>query len=229
MDNKDSEKTKEELMKLARIDQEHVREQYDKIANEYEHLIVDLAGYPDPIKISEALEKLGVRKDVPILDFGCGTGLVGKFCIEKGYTNISGVDASPEMLKIAKERGYKELTEAFLGANKFPSELEGKFEVAASAGAICAGHVSPDIFEDKLKCLKKIENEDDKRYMMFVVLESYINSSGHWDKIKELENQGKIEHLETLKFTKYENSESYSVDRFAPSIGCCYIYEVKKL
>jgi len=32
----------------------------------------------------------------------CGTGLVGKYLSEKGFTNIYGVDASSEMLIQAK-------------------------------------------------------------------------------------------------------------------------------
>ena len=37
--------------------------------------------------------------EVAILDMGCGTGLVGKFLAEKGFTNIHGIDLSKKMLK----------------------------------------------------------------------------------------------------------------------------------
>ena len=37
----------------------------------------------------------------PILDAGCGTGLVGEALSILGYDNVVGVDLSPEMLKLA--------------------------------------------------------------------------------------------------------------------------------
>jgi len=50
------------------------------------------AGYPDPWKCAEFVDKLAhemkLRKDAEILDFACGTGLVGQALNEKGFTNI---------------------------------------------------------------------------------------------------------------------------------------------
>jgi len=42
------------------------------------------------------------KGDVEILDFGCGTGLVGQCLNEMGYSNISGIDASEKMLELAE-------------------------------------------------------------------------------------------------------------------------------
>ena len=42
---------------------------------------------------------------------GCGTGLVGFYLAEKGFTNIDGVDASPGMLGEAKIKKVYNLLE----------------------------------------------------------------------------------------------------------------------
>jgi len=39
--------------------------------------------------------------DVEILDFGCGTGLVGQCLNNLCYSNISGLDISQKMLELA--------------------------------------------------------------------------------------------------------------------------------
>ena len=67
---------------------------------------------PDRMKAANAIESLGIEKDSPILDMGWGTGLVGLYLAEKGYTNIDGVDASSGMLDKAREKNaYTHLEE----------------------------------------------------------------------------------------------------------------------
>ena len=230
-DNKENQ-IKEELKKYEHFDQDTIVEKYNELAEKYDQTLLDVVGYPDPSKICEALKQVGIAKDAPILDFGCGTGLVGKNCKDEGFTNIVGIDASPEMLEKAKDRGYSELKEVFLGANKFPSELEGKFEVAVSAGVLADGHVSPEIFDEKLKCLKPIENESDKRYIIFSTMEKYIKNLGYGEKIKQLETDGKIEFEDKITFTRYHNITDKETDhtvRFKPAEAFCYIYRVKSV
>lgn len=42
------------------------------------------------------------KKDVKILELGCGRGIFLKFLIDSGYKNVSGVDVSKEQINIAK-------------------------------------------------------------------------------------------------------------------------------
>ena len=49
-------------------------------------------------------------KDINILDFGCGSGKTGLSLMESGFQNITGIDASSEMVEIAKSKNiYREL------------------------------------------------------------------------------------------------------------------------
>ena len=57
-----------------------------------------------------------IAKDAEIMDFGCGTGIVGYLIKDHGYTNIYGLDASDNFIKIINEKGiYKGGEALFLG------------------------------------------------------------------------------------------------------------------
>jgi SAM-dependent methyltransferase len=51
----------------------------------------------------ERLTRL-LPRDAVILDYGCGQGRLTGELIELGYINVLGLDSSPEMIRIARER-----------------------------------------------------------------------------------------------------------------------------
>ena len=116
-----------EMEKYNKYDALHRKEHFDSIANNYEGLYLRV-GYPDPQKVADKVEKYCTGKDkskIKILDFACGSGLVGKKLKAKGFTNIVGIDCSPKMLAEARLSGvYSELQTLTLGdANRFPVSL----------------------------------------------------------------------------------------------------------
>ena len=57
-------------------------------------------------------------ENIQIVDFGCGTGLVGSKLSEIGCKNITGLDVSTAMLYEAnKKKVYKHLEETVLGGD----------------------------------------------------------------------------------------------------------------
>jgi SAM-dependent methyltransferase len=77
------------------------------------------------------------RTHGPILDAGCGTGLVGEALMVMGYHHLSGCDLSPEMLAQAARTGaYADLVEADMGA-ALP------YETDHFAGFVCVGSFGP--------------------------------------------------------------------------------------
>ena len=50
------------------------------------------------------LDKAGVEKGKDILDVACGTGVMIPFYLQRDVSSIDGIDISPEMVKIAKEK-----------------------------------------------------------------------------------------------------------------------------
>mmetsp|Transcript_24391 Transcript_24391/g.28053 ORF Transcript_24391/g.28053 Transcript_24391/m.28053 type:complete len:88 (+) Transcript_24391:304-567(+) len=81
------------------------------------------------------------------------------------------------MLKKAENKKcYKELKEIFLGDGKFPTELEGKFEVAVSSGLLACGHVKSEIFREKIKCLKSFTIPDEKVFWFLLLKKSTLKN-----------------------------------------------------
>jgi ubiquinone/menaquinone biosynthesis C-methylase UbiE len=75
----------------------------------------------------------------PILDAGCGTGLVGEALAILGYENIVGLDISPAMLKLAERLAiYDRLYEQDLG-QPIP-ETDNSFAAVTCFGSLGPGH-----------------------------------------------------------------------------------------
>lgn len=75
---------------------------YDQWADTYES-DVNSSGYEAPAHAVELLAKI-VPTDTHIIEFGCGTGLVGGLLAEQGYQRVVGVDLSTGMLAKAQAR-----------------------------------------------------------------------------------------------------------------------------
>jgi predicted TPR repeat methyltransferase len=98
------------------------------------------------------------KADARILDFGCGTGLVGEELVKAGFDpkNIWGIDASQGMLDVtAKKNCYSDLIHMFLGQPAtFREDLFNKFDVVTAAGILAEGHLMSEVFDEMLHALK---------------------------------------------------------------------------
>lgn len=82
-------------------------------------------------------------RSAPIIDIACGTGLVAAALVKHGFTNIAGIDLSPEMLRVADEKHiYRRIEQADI--TKQTTFAPGAFSVAVCAGAFTLGHLRPD-------------------------------------------------------------------------------------
>lgn len=91
----------------------------------------------------------------PVLDVGCGTGIVGVALRARGIAVIDGVDISPEMLAKAGEKRnadgpvYRDLIEADLTG---PIAIDtDRYGGVVSAGAFTHGHLGPEAIEELLR------------------------------------------------------------------------------
>jgi predicted TPR repeat methyltransferase len=114
---------------------------YRQFAPFYDADFVEHMGYHYPRVLAETYRKSARATDVPIADIGCGTGLVAA---ELGIqpADIDGMDISPEMLGIARERGlYRDLYEIDLTG---PLDMiSGEYGAVLSAGTFTHGHLGP--------------------------------------------------------------------------------------
>jgi SAM-dependent methyltransferase len=93
------------------------------------------------------------RGEGPILDAGCGTGLVGHSLSILGYDDLEGMDLSEAMLAIAAARGvYGKLTHQELG--KRLDEPDGRFAAACCFGSFGPGHAPPETLEELVRVVR---------------------------------------------------------------------------
>lgn len=119
-------------------DPREVREYYDSWAGTYDREL-GVNGYASPRRVAEAVGELAPDRHVPVLDYGCGTGLSGEALIDAGFTVIDGADPSDEMLRIARERAvYRSLVVLDLD-ELGPPFAPGSYDVVTAIGVIGPG------------------------------------------------------------------------------------------
>lgn len=86
----------------------------------------------------------------PVLDAGCGTGLVGAMLATLGYGPLTGLDLSAEMLAVAGARGvYARLAEQDLG-RPIP-EPDAAYAGFACFGSFGPGHAPPESLDELVR------------------------------------------------------------------------------
>ncbi len=128
-------------------DTDQVVEFYSKWADDYDYQMLDELGYISPITIAQLLIDHLSQKDARVFDIGCGTGLIGRFLHRQGYTQIDGIDLSPDMVRIAQDRNiYRQVMVADL--NQPLVIADDTYDAAISSGTFTHGHVGPEPLEE---------------------------------------------------------------------------------
>ena len=96
------------------------------------------------------------KKNLKLLDLGCGTGLVGKILKEKhGFVNLVGLDVSQNMLEKAKEKGiYKKLICSYVTEERVADIENAEFDGVLASGVITPGQIKPPVFDEILRWIK---------------------------------------------------------------------------
>ena len=120
------------------------RDLYDDWAESYETEVAE-NGYATPVRCGEALKSFTKDLSVPILDFGCGTGLSGLALRRTGFEVIDGLDLSAEMLDMAASKNvYRSL--ALIEAGSDLAVTKGSYGAIAAIGVIGAGAAPISVF-----------------------------------------------------------------------------------
>lgn len=95
-------------LREAPTDPEQVGAVYDEWAAGYDQDLADW-GYDAPVVAAQLLAATAPAAS-PVLDVGCGTGLVGRALHQAGFDTVVGVDLSADSLVYAEQTGlYREL------------------------------------------------------------------------------------------------------------------------
>lgn len=120
----------------ARAGDRYVETTFDRFAPNFDGHLGRL-GYRAPELVEEAFARAAgePKARLDILDAGCGTGLCGS-SLAPFARRLVGVDLSPKMLDLARERGsYHELVHGELTA--YLGEHQGAFDAVVSADTLC--------------------------------------------------------------------------------------------
>ncbi len=84
-------------------------------------------------------------RSVPVLDAGCGTGLVGVVMHDAGYHDLHGIDLSHEMVERARERDiYRSLEGGIDLSRPVPDHLVRSAQIVLVGGVFTVGHIPPE-------------------------------------------------------------------------------------
>ena len=134
-------------------DEASMVEFYRKWAEDYDDQMLDQLGYTSPTKIAQRLGHYLTDTDSSIFDLGCGTGLTCVLLAARGFVNLDGIDISPDMVRVAGQRGiYREL---LVGDINQPFERDdASYDAVISSGTFTHGHVGPEPLGEVFRILK---------------------------------------------------------------------------
>lgn len=112
-------------------------EAYGAWAETYDTDSIDRFGYTAPEVTAKCLAKY-TQPESRVLDLGAGTGLVGEFLAKEGFTNITALDLSDDMLAVARKKDcYKE----FLVMDAEALDInDDSYDVGISVGTFTPNH-----------------------------------------------------------------------------------------
>lgn len=178
---------------------EATRKLYDEWARIYDKDLTDLHGYVAPQATARALADIMPDRSAPILDVGCGTGLVGRALAACGCSCIDGVDISPEMLAEAEKKGvYRKLTAQDLSQGA--SAATDSYAAAIGVGVFSRQMLPPEVFEELLRLVRP------GGQIALMVRGDQFEADGFGPKVRELAAAGRwrvlaqqtVPYLDTL-------------------------------
>ncbi|MDH3692457.1 MAG: class I SAM-dependent methyltransferase [Gammaproteobacteria bacterium] len=164
---------------------------YDEWARHYDEDLQRF-GYRIPAVIAGLSGRYVNRDAHPLLDAGCGTGLMGEALYLLGYRSLIGIDMSQGMLDVARTKDiYLELHHMTLGERL--DFGDNTFVTTFAVGVITIGHAPAHSFDE----LIRITRPDG--YLLFSIRVDREPESGYFAKLDALENDGKWQQVEMTK------------------------------
>lgn len=128
------------------------RRLYRDWATSYDATMLDGLGYLSPRLVVGLAAEMRSLITGPVLDIGCGTGLLGDELARHCFDVFDGIDLSPEMLAVARQRGvYRALIEADL-LGTLPID-DGVYGGAVCAGMFTSGHVGAACLDELIRVM----------------------------------------------------------------------------
>ena len=125
---------------------------YADWAETYDQTMLDGLSYRSPQRIATLAAETEARRDVRVLDVGCGTGLLANSLRAEGFIRVDGLDYSAPMLAVAQREGR--IDEAFLRDLNEGLQMGTKcYDLLVSTGTFTHGHVGAGCLPELLALL----------------------------------------------------------------------------
>ena len=189
------------------------RSLYAKWADTYESDFTVPRRYIYPRTAAELLVE-GFSGSGPVLDAGCGTGLVGEQLRDLGIAVVDGIDISVEML--AKARAKTAADGRPVYRKTVEVDLTGPIDIASdtysgmiSTGTFTHGHVGPDGIDELLRIARP------GACCVIGVNASVFESDGFKDRFERYASEGVIQGLEIQFRQVYEGADGSDPNHMA--------------
>ncbi len=161
---------------------EQLEARYDTWAADYDSNMEQNYGWSAPQMGAPVVQKY-VPTNARILDAGVGTGLVGQLLAEVGYTDLTGIDFSAEMLAQARLKSvYRVLRQMELGK---PLDFAPNiFDAVICVGVLTLGHAPADSLDEMVRVTKP------GGHVLFSMRPDYMEPGGFVAKEAELTDAG---------------------------------------
>lgn len=183
----------DELMEWleSATDLEELARRYDHWAPTYEADLRDRFGRPLREPIVDDLVRY-VPRTARILDAGAGTGAVGVWLAEMGYTDLVGCDISSGMLDVARSKGvYRELHQMTLGRPL--GFADDAFDAVIAVGVFTQGHAPISAFDELIRIVRP------DGYILFMLEVEFGDEPATRAELRAFEDAG---HWQLVEVTK---------------------------
>ena len=174
-------------------------EVYDCWADTYEDYVNGL-NYLGPSNLAKEVfdyfDQSG-KDNFKLLDFGCGTGLVGleisKLFAGKYFFTIDGIDISEKMIQHSRDKNiYRQIWQLDLFKEVLPQQYQ--YDIIVSSGVFLEGHVSFKMVDILLNSIKPFG-------VMFFTLRESFREKNKEEYVKYVTNNNRIEILHESSIT----------------------------
>ena len=190
------EKSQELLRQVSHLKSDDSSENiYDAWSADYDSDLIEEFGYISPRIAAETLASELSDRNIEIMDYGCGTGLVGVALKQAGFSNIDGVDISAGMLqKAAQKDVYRQLSQQDL--TRHTSLADHAYDAAVCIGSMGAGHVGAHHVPELLRAIKP------GGLFVIIINSAYYQSEGFDQAVNQFQNDGlwKIRSLKDFNY-----------------------------
>ena len=160
--------------------------------------------------LANAINEHFADKSFRILDFGCGTGLLGQALHNRNFQNIDGSDCNSGLLKSAGEKGFFKNLYCSRGTANLPTERV--YDIICSSGTffLSRSHPCTEAFPDLIKLIKRGGS------LIILTKKSYLDKDYvDWGIVKEMLRKNIIEEVERVYIPGYRKVFEFEKDRLS--------------